>query len=581
MKWRCAYAHTLLNRVSLIPRTSTILDMTTYQPLPAPAKLNGGFWKSAIEFLNQNDLLSLARTNSQFHQLCVEEIYHTIVISRDSVLRSGEWFLDCGKTYLAGYRSVKKSPDQVDLFLYDRINRLNESSHLHLVKEVIIQEDVFHDRQAGLVVLEELVQKLLDLGLLEVLDIRDNELFARFYPHYLNLQHLRKCRILDLADLNQLRSIAQVKSLQLMLSHVSFEAGCLNENAKSALSLNIEEVAIEDLEHSSLRLFEYLHDEKMAMSALKSLKFNHVHGMQNYNKTMREFTTLFLDSVLEIDRIKRLELEGSCEVPGCSCFHDFLMALAPHVHNLKELSLIEKTFVTQGDHYTEENWDLTINKFLINLPNVSDRLEKLAIRHNPPLNGIQKDSVEGNYIRRRTLYESVLPRLTSLKTLIAPTFLRSIAPYEVLVCDLLWNGCECDYCTKVLAVIDKFIMNHQFYSFSEGRFKDIIPTVFFGFTGDALSRRFVTTTDWDLNTWSICPVAHYWDLHGYENIQHFHDFDCHYDESVYIALAGCIAHFFNSYMDHLVQLLPSLRSCVLSGVYYAVDGEQEYRSIYD
>ncbi|SCV01775.1 LANO_0F13476g1_1 [Lachancea nothofagi CBS 11611] len=539
------------------------------------------FWRCAVEFLNQNDLLALGRTNKYFNELCSKKLYEKIVISRDPVLRSQEWYLDCGKSYVAGYRSWKKSQDQNDLFLYDRVVRLTGSSQLALVKEVVIQEDVFNNEKEGLVVLEQLVEKLIALDQLEVLDIRDSVLFSRFYSQYLKLSNLRQCQIWNVADLEQLQSVEKVKSLKLVLKQPRFDSLSLSQRVKSALSHNLVELAVDDLEHSSLRLFQYFCTEGLILKAVRSLKFNHVHGIHDYNKTMREITILFLKDTFLLEKISCLEFEGSCEITECSCFNDFLMDLAPYLHSLRELGLIERTFITQGDHYTEENWDLSVNKFVLHLPDVSERLKKLSIRHNPPLNGITIDSVEGNYVRRRTLYENVLPKLTSLESLIAPTFLRSVAAYEVLVCDLLWNGCECDFCAKVLAVIDAFIMNHQFYSYPDGGFKDIIPTVFFAYTGDALERRFVTETDWDLKTSSICPVTHAWDLHGYENIQHFQDYECHFDESAYVALCTCVAHFFNSYMDRLVKYLPSLRWCVLSGIYYAVNDNNEYRSIYD
>ncbi|SCU89114.1 LAME_0E02256g1_1 [Lachancea meyersii CBS 8951] len=539
------------------------------------------FWSYAVEFLNQNDLLSLGRTNKHLYELALKKVYQKIVIAKNPVLRSQEWFLDCGTTYLAGYRSVRKTGDQNDIFLYDRIVRLAESPHLNLVRELVIQEDVFEDKEVGLEILGKLVQKLISLDRLEVLDIRDSQLFLEVHSQYLQLSNLRQCQVVNISELNNLRSIDKMKSLKVLLTSPDFDRHSLKPAVKTALFLNLEELVVEDLEHSSLRLFQYFHDERLFLTNVKYLKFNHVHGIHDYNKTMRELIPDFLASVFHLEKLERLEFEGSCEVEDCPCYQEFLMDLAPRLCILRELGLIEKTFITQGDHYTEENWDLAINKFIYHLPNVSNTLQKLAIRHNPPSNGIQKDSVEGNYTRRRTLYDNVLPKLTSLKTLVTPTFLRSLCSYEVLVCDLLWNGCECDYCDKVLPIIDQFIMNHQFYSSNDACYKDIIPTVFFAFAGDALSRRFITETDWDVKSWTTCPVSHYWDMHGYENVHHFQDYVCRFDESVYDALTKCVAHFLNSYMDHLVRYLPQMRSCILSGVYYAVNDANIYKSIYD
>ncbi|CEP62841.1 Roy1p LALA0_S06e05050g [Lachancea lanzarotensis] len=540
-----------------------------------------GFWDYAVGFLNQNDLLSVGRTNTHLHDIAMKRIYRRVVISKSPILRSSEWFLDCGTTYVAGYRSLYKTADQNDLFLYDRIVRLTESPHLHLVEEVVIQEDVFEDKEAGYAVLKGLLNKLMDLDRLKVLDVRDSYLLSEIRLRYLQLSNLRQCQVVGLTDLGQLQSLENIESLELLLTSPDFDNRTLTDNVKTVLASNLRELVVDDLEHSALRLFQFFQEHNMSLKAVRSLKFNHVHGIHDYNKTIRELIPDFLVCVFDLEKLERLEFEGSCEVEGCVCFQEFLMELAPRLTNLRELGLIEKTFATQGDHYTEENWDLAINKFIFHLPNVSHTLQKLAIRHNPPLNGIQKDSVEGNYVRRRTLYDNVLPKLTHLRSLIAPTLLRSLSSYEVLMCDLLWNGCECDQCAKVLPIIDQFIMNHQYYSSPDGCYKDIIPTVFLAYSGDALSRRFITEIDWDLKAWQTCPVSTNWDFHGYESIQHFHDYACHFDESVYVAFTKCLSHFFNSYMDHLVNYLPLLRSCVLSGIYYSVDDSNKHTSIYD
>ncbi|SCU83463.1 LAFA_0D03752g1_1 [Lachancea sp. 'fantastica'] len=540
-----------------------------------------GIWDYAVSFLNQNDLLSLGRTNTHLHEITQRSIYRKIVISKDPVLRSPEWFLDCGSTYVAGYRSLRKTADQNDLFLHDRIVRLTESPHLGLVEELVIQDDVFEDKEAGHKVPKELLNKLMDLDRLKVLDVRDTQLSSEIRSRYLQLSNLQQCQVVNITDLGQLKSLEKIKSMELLLTSPDFDACSLTEEIRLFLASNLQELVVDDLEHSALRLFQFFHDHNLSLKAVRSLKFNHVHGIHDYNKTIRELVADFLASVFDLEKLERLEFEGSCEVEDCNCFQDFLMDLAPHLRNLRELGLIEKTFITQGDHYTEENWDLAINKFIFHLPDVSNTLQKLAIRHNPPLNGIQKDSVEGNYVRRRTLYDNVLPKLLNLRSLIAPTLLRSLSSYEVLMCDMLWNGCECDDCSRVLPIIDQFIMNHQYYSSPDGCYKDIIPTVFMSYSGDAISRRFITETDWDLKTWQTCPVTANWDLHGYENIHHFHDYVCRFDESVYVAFTKCVAHFFNSYMDHLVNYLPLLRSCVLSGIYYTVDDSNTYKSIYD
>lgn len=151
----------------------------------------------------------------------------------------------------------------------------------------------------------------------------------------------------------------------------------------------------------------------------------------------------------------------------------------------------------------DEKWDLVVNKFILNLPNVSKDLRLLSIRHDPPLNGKGIDTVDGNLLRRKKLYEKVLPKLTSLETIIAPTVLQSITSYEMYACDLLWNGCKCAFCSKYLPLFDKYIMNHQYFSTPDARYLDIIPIVFAAYTGKSLAKRFDPQKNWDLVYYSM------------------------------------------------------------------------------
>lgn len=508
-------------------------------------------------------------------------LYQNIVLNTNPVLRSDDWWLDCGKTYISGYRSVNKTDDQNDLFLYDRIERLIESSKLDLARTIIVQEDIFKDKSSGMKILQSLINKIISLNCVTNLDIRDSVLFEANRENIRRLTKLDAIRIEDMDSLNSLQNLKNLRSLEILITQPSFDAVNLSPIIKEEMLPNLVELVIEDIEYSALRVLYYFKHENIILRSLKRLKLSHVHGMHDYSKTLRELTAIFIKTVVPLKQLSSLELEISCEMGDCSCLDDFLGDISPELVSLNSLSLIEKTFATQGNHYTEENWDLSINKFILHLPNVSDNLKKLSIRHNCPINGLQEDSVEGNYIRRRTLYQEVLPHLESLRTLIAPTILQSLSSYEILVCDLLWNGCECEKCKKVLDIFDQFIQNHQFYSYKDGEFKDIIPTVFFAYAGDALSRRFLTETDWDLKTLEYAPAQYMWNLHGYESVHHFEDYDCYFDETAYVHLTQVISHFFNGYMDELVRLLPNLTSCVLSGIYYQVSHNHHYSSIYD
>lgn len=537
-------------------------------------------WPFLCVYLNQNDLTSLCLVDKVLKDVATSSLYKSVVITKDPVFRDDSWWIDCGKTYVAGYRSVKKTEDQNDVFLYDRIERLLESPNFQLLDSLIIQEGIFSDKETGNKLLQRLINKASKFPISN-LDIRDSVLFEENESKLKKLNNLRAIRIKEVRSLNELEGFRNLKILQIMPTLPSFDGDIMNDSVKKNVLANIEELEIEDMEWSSLRLFYYFKNCGVRFRNLKSLKLNHVHGIHDYSKTLRELTPIFLEEVIPLGQLEALELEVACEIDNCSCLDDFLSSISPNLKSLRSLALIEKSFARTADHYTKENWDLNINKFILHLPRVEKNLQKLSIRHSCPINGIQKDSVEGNYIRRKRLYEEVLPRLKSLRNLIAPTFLQSLCSYEILVCDLLWNGCECEFCRRVLGIYDKYIMNHQYYSYIDGQYKDMIPTVFFAYSGDSLTRRFLANTDWDLKAFENSPSEYNWNFHGYEDIQHFNDFDCLFDETAFPPLARAISHFFNSYMDHLVEILPNLRACLLSGIYYQVNFDHNYSLRFD
>ena len=497
-------------------------------------------------------------------------------------MRSGEWFLDCGTSYIAGFRAVSKTFDQNDIFVYDRVRRLTGSSHLDKIRTLVIESDTFHDMENGRIVLQELLDAVIETGVIEHLYIRDPVLFEANYCQLFSLSRLQHLEITNMKDLARISdaSIKTVKSLQLTLREPSFESGAVPPEVTRAFFPKIEKLTIQDNEYSSLRVLQYFDSEGITFCNLKALKFNHVHGLHDYNKTLRELTSSYIIKTIPLENIQRLEIEVSCCIKGCECFDNFLVELASEPLNLRELSFIEKRFGAIT-HLEAENWDLAVCKFLLSLPSISVNLKALSIRHSAPADGIIEDAVEGNYLRRRTLYAEVLPHLRALTTLIAPTILHTLSAYETLVCDLLWNGCECHFCADVLGVFDRYLMNHQYYSRSAGTYKDITPSIFFAFASDALSRRCSPASGWDLDVLTQAPFGHLWDMHGYQNIAHFPDFDCLYDVSTFGYLAVCITHFLNQYMDDITGCLPSLRSCYLTGIYYTCNKSTKYKSIYE
>lgn len=540
--------------------------------------------QSASCFLNQNDLFTLAQVSRQLHDgFAIKELYRFIHITRDSVLRNELWYLDGGKSYLSGYRAMKKTEDQNDLFLYDRIERLSNSSHLQFIERLVVDADLFADREFCLPILKKLLDRLISLNKLKKLEVRDPDLFQEYYSRILRLSSLNGITIADTEPITSLGTVSKLSKLKWILQNSEAELGSLDSSTRQSLSHHLQEAEFvaDEVKFCSLNIFQYLRREGIRLHALKSLKLNYTHNVDGYNGSFMEDPINIINSVVDVGNLEKLELGISCEHDDCDCMDAFMDELAPKLTSLRELSLIEKTSTEAASHEMKERWDIVIGRFIIRLPSVDKNLKSLSIRHATPLNGLSENSLPGNYMRRRTLYETVLPKLSSLQRLIAPNILQCLSAYEYLMCDLLWNGCECQSCQRILPIFDQYLMNHQYYLTNEGRYTDVIPTVFFAYAGDFLMRRFSNQTDWDLDLLSVAPMEIFWNLHGYEDLRDFEDYECFFDETTSPPLALVISHFFNGYMDHLVQFLPSLKTVVLSGIYYTVDNSCSYKCVYE
>lgn len=536
-------------------------------------------------FFNQYDLFNLALTSKKVHdEFATKKLYRCIHITRDPIIRSPIWYLDGNTTYLSGYRAVKKTADQNDLFLHERIERLLESSHLDKIEEIIVEKGLFADHETCTPILRKLLDQIVVLNKVKTFEIRDQKLFREYYLKSLELTNLNRVTIVDLNSIGTLRSPLHLKKLKWILVKRDMTGASLAPSLKKILCEQLEEAELvaDEVTCCSLNIFLYLQKEGVKFQRLQSLKFNYTHNLNGCDSLFLDDPISVIESVVDLGKLKKLELGVSCEHADCDCMDAFLSGLAPKLNSLRYLALIEKNTMETTNHKAKEDWDIITNRFVMRLPYVGQNLLTLSIRHATPLNGLSEDSVAGNYVRRRTLFETVLPKLTALQNLIAPNILQSLSAYEFLVCDLLWNGCECNACSKILPIFDQYLMNHQHYLVDEGRYTDVTPTVFFAYAGDFLMQRFSNHLDWDLDIFSIAPSFRFWNLHGYDNLHHFDDYRCFFDETTFAPLCMAISHFFNGYMDHLVHLLPNLRTAVLSGIYYAVDSDShEYISVYD
>lgn len=518
-----------------------------------------------LSFLPQSDVCSTAQCSKKLHHVSLERLYKRICIRKDPVYHSNIWYIDCSWTTVSGYRSLHKREDQNDYIIHLKLDRLIQSlqnvKYSSLVKEVIILDKVFNYEDSNEQLLD-LIETLEDKAKnIEVLDVPDSLLKA------VSITSPKKI-VTD--DIDQIKETKNLKSLTIQL-HSNTE-----ERFPSVLpSLNnLEELILIDEESASLRILKTLSEVGLQKLKLKRLAFNHVHGLHDYNAVLRNLTITFVEECVDLGSLEELEMAIGCEVKNCDCLDSFLDDLAPKLTILKKLSIQEKTF--HRDHYLSEKWDVNINRFLLHLP---PGLKFLSIRHNPPRDGKLENNVEGNYVRRRKLYEKVLPTLKSLEVLASPTLLQTCACYEILVSDLLWNGCECEYCSEVLNLFDHYLMNHQYYDEEDADFRDVIAPRLFGIGGVELLKRLKNQSDLDVLKFG--PGETTWDFHGYESINHFNDYDCMFDESFFEPLAVCVSHFYKGYLEFFEQNLPNLKTVVLSGIFFTIGPDRTIKCIYD
>lgn len=516
-----------------------------------------------ISFLPQSDVIALACSQKKFLEPCMRKLYRKIYVRRNPNLHDDGWFVESLRTEVSGLSSMFKREDQNDYLIYLKCAVLVESlaKYGHYVREFTIYDAVFtEDSDAECLgsVIDALKRFCPNIEKLNVFDERVKAF---------NTPSMKNC-ITD--DLGEIAGLQPLESLTLKL-HKYSEALNLPPLDKLA---SLKELIVVDEEFASLRLFKRLSDAGMAKLNLNRLVFDHTHGVNDYNTALRELTSEFIDNCIELSSLKELEMTVGCQEEGCACLRTFLDDIAPKLTSLEKVSFQEYTF--QKDHYLTEEWDVDVGRFLLNIPS---KIRYLSVRHNPPLDGKLLNALEGNYFRRRKLYENIVPHLKDLEVFICPTFLQSCACYEILPSDLLWNGCECSFCSKFLPLYDKYLQDHAYFDTDDGDFKDMISPRLFGLFGWELCHRM--QNQYDLNALSTPPTVTYWDFHGFQHISCFNDVkECDFNKILFEPLAICVSHFMLDSVKFLVKNCPKLNTVVLTGIYFTVDSG-EVRCVYD
>lgn len=312
---------------------------------------------------------------------------------------------------------------------------------------------------------------------------------------------------------------------------------------------------------------------------LRKLKLIVYHGFNDYNIDSRRAAFDFIDSV-DAETLEGLELVMGCDHIACDCLMELVNEhLLKRRFKLSHLA-IEQRSVHRDQNYSEK-FDIHVCHYL-GAMQYPQYLKYLSVGHCTPKDFNSGNGFEGNFIKRRRLWDETLSRLTHLQTLIFPHFLEFAACFEQVISDLLWNGCKCEHCSDYLSIFDHYIMTHQYYDGLVGYVTDLISPMLFGTAGRVLSQRLVK--DCDLNLLRYPPLDRYWDLHQ-GSIVHFkgskEEESCEFNQSIFAPLATCISHFLKTYVDSFAKVLPGLQLTIMSGEYFDVDHGLVHPAAYD
>ncbi|KAH3686244.1 hypothetical protein WICPIJ_002780 [Wickerhamomyces pijperi] len=548
------------------------------QDLPISALVN------IISFLPQNDTLTLCHTSKFLHTIASQKLYRNIAIQRTPVLRTNKWYIDSTYTYITTPRNPT-SKEAADYVLMLKLERLLESLNLKVnkgeksvyadsVHNFMLFNGSFHDFENGLAILNQLIVTLKQNC--ENMERFHNSQDGLIHVDFHNLTH--DTIYVDPEHENTTYIPNDKESLTIQAYQGKFEL----DNVESLASL--KELVIFDEELASLRIFGKISaiSPTLRLANLQKLSLCHIHDLHDHTDELRPLNSHLLLDLITLEQITELELTIGCTVPECPCLGAFVDELTPHLKSLRKISLNEKT--VHKDHYHTENWDVAILRMLINMPCVS-KLTSLTINHDTPKYGSIENGVDGNYFRRRRLYESVFSKFTSLQTFVSNTMLLTASCYELLTSDLLWNGCECKYCLKYLPYLDEYLMNHGIkHDYTSDKFHDMLSPKLFHIIGIELLHRVPALGELStLDYWKFSPCDATWGFHGYDQITCYEDYECKFNDSWFHPSVVCVSHFFRDILRYCKKDLPQLRTVALSNVYFNIDlaNEGEVQCIYD
>ncbi|CAK7897430.1 hypothetical protein CAAN1_04S02520 [[Candida] anglica] len=518
----------------------------TVQLLDLPESVHG----KIIDHLYQQDVVNLAQTNFKFYRPCMKKLYRRLQICKDPILKSGGGgrrgrnFKDSLFSVIGGFQNREINGKFQNQLIEARIKTLIRS--LMVNQELIgyIQEVVVDRRgveEGSRDVVNELIKILGDDckvvtmgGNKEVGDkMIEIELDIGGVKEEKMGDKLRKKmeeRIRNQMD-EKIRKKKSESGVRIRYYHSEHGQEQEEEEQRERSEIpGLQEqqylTQLEDLKHHTQKHHTYSrHDPKFTHSR-NDAEFTHQMdpkhpGTLPHNKDpthpnskhlndgtrVKDFTHVgdcnpdFTD-LLHLPEEDRQDLSDFDEVSiffGCdnpSCNQTCYPVLSSVMSTFLTFTTVESLSFNQinsthhiNTHEDSVQWDLTVFQ-IISQSNISN-LSHLLIDHK--VKELFEDGVDGNYLKRLSLYTETLPRLLSVSqrliTLEMPHFLTVVACYEQPMNNLLWNGCKCAHCNVHLGILDEFIMSHKIYSAQHHCWKDLISCHFFISLGDELAKR--------------------------------------------------------------------------------------------
>lgn len=527
--------------------------------------------RQIIGYLPAQDKVNLLYTNYHFYVLVQPLLYKNLYFSKAYQLSCPESFDEALYTMI-GVAKTPLATDELNRQIYQtRQEILLSSMHVNpeLCKfvENIVVEGTYYNFDKIEPFEDVIDEQLLDFIKSNCTNLKSLISLRSTIPNIV----LPSLEYIQLSSLENFEKVVgmNVKGLELALTDNSMKLD-IDLDQLLAFAKNLKELTFDNELSQSIFLKTLIPllekgNDSLRLHSLRII-FHHY-----YEDPSPLLVTLF--EVLDVTILDKLEIEMGCDDITCDCLHTFTQHLIEKGLNVTQLSLIQIT--GRRDHNYTEAFDFLVTSFLRKNPK-AENIKHLFIKHMPPDDFNVDFGFEGNYLHRKELYKTMLPLLKGLETFSSPTFLQSVACYEQLISNLLWNGCKCSHCDDYLPIFDKFILQHQYYDEVKSHMTDMISPILFGNVAKVLgNRRSGSIKEYP-------ALCRFWNFHDSPyDIIHFLE-ACPYDNSAFPPITTCVIHFLQNYVDDIGTMIPSLKRCTLSGVTFHKDNiEQSWTSSED